>query len=147
MCQFCVLIFLTWLSDFSFHLRLEVSLEWCLPLTGIICLHSPISRNRRGLIPSRSSLMGIVQVQVSAGASFFHPYSIQQGDREDASVEQHLTVCPIESPRRMWSPWSCCVLLKGPLMLSEWHDGPWHSRQHSFLCDSDRSPSQPVSLS
>lgn len=146
MCQLCVLIFLTWLSDFSFHLRLGVSLEWCLPLTGIICLHSPISRNRSEVIPSRSSLMGIVQVQPSAGANFFYPCSIQRGDRGDVSVEHHLAMWLMESPKENVISLVVLCPFKGPLRLSEWHEGPSRTRQCFSLCDSAGTPSQPVCL-
>ena len=145
MCQLCVLIFLTWLSDFSFHLRLGVNLEWCLPLTGIICLRSPISRNRSELIPSRSSLMGTVQVQPSAGATFLYPCSVQQGDGEDVSVEHHLTMCPMESPKENVISLVMLCPFKGPVRLTEWHEGPSCTR-HFFLCDSAGTPSQPVRL-
>lgn len=146
MCQLCVLIFLSWLSDFSFHLRLGVSLEWCLPLTGIMCLRSPISRNRSELISIRSSLMGIVQVQPSAGANFFFPYSIQRGDGEGVSVEHHLAMCLMESPKDNVISFVMLCPFIGPLRLSEWLEDPSHTRQHSSLCDSAGIPSQPGGL-
>lgn len=146
MCQLCVLIFLTWLSDFYFHLRLGVHLERCMPFTGIICLRSLISRNRSEFIPSRSSLMGTVQVQPSAGANFFHPYSIQQGDGEGVSVEHRLAVCPMESPKENMISMVVLCPFKGPLGLSEWREGPSRTRQHFSLCDPAGTPNQTVWL-
>lgn len=65
---------------------------------GMMCLHSPISRNRSELILSRCILMGIVQVQPSAGANFMYHYPIQGRDGEDINVEHHLAMYLLKSP-------------------------------------------------
>lgn len=146
MSQLCVLIFLTWLPDFYFHLRLWLSLEWSLPLTGIIRFHSLISRNRSELIPSWGSLMGIVQVQPSAGASWFYPYSIQWGEGEGIRMEHHLAMCPMENPKENMTSLFMLCPFQGPLRLSEWLEGPSGTRQHVSLWDSAGTLSQPVHL-
>lgn len=77
--------------------------------------------------------MGIVQVQPSTGASFFCPYSIRRGDGKAVSVEHHLAVRPMESPKENVISLVMLRPFKGPLRLSEWLEGPPNTRHFFFV--------------